>query len=67
MKRAILKLVIAIFTALSLFALYLLVCFPILNTKVFSWEDGKGAQKNETQIPGDINNSKSSARKSGNS
>jgi hypothetical protein len=63
MKRAILKLVIAIFTALSLFALYLLVCFPILNTKVFSWEDGKGAQKNETQIPGDINNSKSSASK----
>jgi len=52
MKRFTLKPVLAIFTALGLFALYLLVCFPLINTTVFSWEENRGGLKSGSQISG---------------
>ena len=57
MKRFTLKLVLVIFTALGLFALYLLTCFPLFNTTVFSWEENRGGQENESQISGNKNSS----------
>ena len=55
MKRDILKLVLLIITALGLFTLYLLICFPLLNTTVFRWEKNRGGQEIESQSPGSKN------------
>ena len=44
------KLILAIFTALGLFIIYLLACFPLLNNTVFSWGDNKDSLKNDSQI-----------------
>jgi hypothetical protein len=57
MKRSILKTVLLIFTALGLFALYLLACFPLLNTTVFRWEKDKGGQDSGSQVSGNTTDS----------
>jgi hypothetical protein len=57
MKRSILKTVLLIFTALGLFALYLLTCFPLLNTTVFRWEKDKGGQDSGSQVSGNTTDS----------
>lgn len=58
MKRFTLKRVIAILTAMILFAIYLLTCFPLINTNVFSWEATRGGgSKNGTQTSDNAANS----------
>ena len=54
MKRLTLIHVLAIFTACSLFVIYLLACFPVLNRTVFSWNGYKGVRENGSQILGNI-------------
>jgi hypothetical protein len=62
MSRFTLKSVLVILTALCLFALYLLACFPLINTTVFWWERNRGGQESESQNPGNTSDSANSSK-----
>jgi hypothetical protein len=61
MKRITIKPVLVVLTALSLFILFLLTCFPLLNTTVFWWEQNRGGQESKSQIPGNTSDSANSS------